>query len=214
MFLFIARHAQSETDKDYWQTPESKLGKLGERQAKALSERLKSYEIDQIFSSSWERSQKTAEIISKNLGISSDTLDYIHEREQLSEIYGARRDSDISRKYLKEYQNNAENLDWKFEGKEESVREVLDRSPKLLDFLVKNYQSKRVLVISHDIFIRCLIGNVLLGTNYAEQFMSRTVRFLTVSSTGLSLLIHDSQRGIWRVNYINNYSHLKDMERK
>lgn len=214
MFLFIARHAQSKTNRDYWQTPESKLGELGKKQAEALGERLKLYRIDQIFSSDWERSRKTAEIISKKLRVDYNTLDYIHERRQLSEICGARMDSEISKKYIKEYRDNFGDLDWKFKGKEESVREVLNRSSKLLDFLVKKYQGRRVLVVSHDIFIKCLISSVLFGVDYTEQSMSQAIRSLTVNSAGLSLLIHDSRKGIWKVNYVNNYSHLGGIERK
>lgn len=214
MFLFVARHAESETSRDNWQTPDSKLSSYGMKQAEALGERLKLYEIDQIFSSDWKRSKQTSEIISNSLNVKFEPLDYLHEREQLPEIYGAKRDSDISKEYLKEYYANFRNLDWKFKDKEESVREVLNRTTKFLDFLVKNYKSKRVLLISHDIFIRCLIANVLLGSNYSDESMARIIKLITISNTGLSLLIHDSKTENWSVNYINNYSHLRGIERK
>lgn len=208
MFLFIARHGEAENVKDYWQAPDSKLDELGENQSKALGGLLKAFKIDQVFSSDWERSLSTAKIISKEIKVELETLDYIHEREQLPEIYGASRDSSVSKKYIEEYRNNIGNLDWKFEGKEESLREVIDRTSKLLSFLTKNYQGKRVLVVSHDLFIRCLIGNVLLGKDYADKDMFGMINNIVISNTGLSLLIHNSQRKIWQINYINNYSHL------
>lgn len=214
MFLFLVRHAESESVKDYWQTPDSKLGKFGEKQAEALGKRLKFYGVDQIFSSGWYRSHKTAQIVSKNIRVETEIVDYIHEREQLSGMYGASRDSEISKRYFKEYRENFGNLDWKFEDKEESVREVLDRASKLLEFLTENYQGKRILVVSHDMFIRCLISRVLLGSDYFDKAMARIINTIEISTTGLSLLIHDSQRSVWKVNYINNYSHLKGIDKK
>ena len=47
-------------------------------------------------------------------------MDYVHEREQLPQIYGAARDSQISKQYVKEYYANYGTLDWKFKNKEES----------------------------------------------------------------------------------------------
>jgi len=209
MFLFLVRHAQSETPNSYWQTPDSKLGKVGERQAEILSKLSRFSGLDKVFSSAWERSNKTAEIISKNLGVEKETLNYIHEREQLPQMYGAARDSDISKKYVKEYYKNYKKLDWKFENKEESIRGVLKRASKFAKFLEGNYQDKRVLVISHDIFIRCFISIALLGENYPDYTIANTINSLTINHTGISLLIYSSSRKIWKVNYINDYSHLK-----
>ncbi len=214
MFLFLVRHAEGEGVRDRWQTPDSKLSEFGKEQAKALGEQIKSFKIDQIFSSNWERSRNTAEIISKEIKVETKALDYIHEREQLQEMYGAQRDSNISKKYIEEYHHNFNNLDWKFEGKEESVREVINRTSKLLSFLKENYQGKRVLVVSHDIFLRCLISQVFLGSKYADNSIARIINTMVINTSGLSLLIHSSQRNAWQVSYINNYSHLKYIERK
>lgn len=213
MLLFLIRHAQSEAPKNHWQTPDSNLGRLGKQQAKILSQRSRFSQLDKIFASEWERSKKTAEILSDNLKVETETLDYIHEREQLPEMYGAARDSQISREYVAEYYANYENLDWKFKNKEESTREVLARTKKLSSFLSKNYKSKRILVVSHDVFIRCFISMIMLGDNYSDKTMARAISSLTINHTGISLLIHSSQKRSWKVNYINDYSHFK-LQRK
>jgi len=211
MFLFLVRHAASETPGNCWQTPESKLGEIGEKQAEILSGLSRFSRLDKIFSSNWERSRKTGEILSRNLGIKAKMLGYIHERKQLPQMYGAARDSKISKKYIKEYYKNYGNLDWKFENKEESIREVLKRASRLSGFLRKNYKGKRVLVTSHDVFIRCFIGLVMLSSNYSDKTMARVISLLTINYTGVSLLIHSSQRKFWKVNYINDYSHFKQI---
>lgn len=101
------------------------------------------------------------------------------------------------------------NLDWKFKNKEESVREVLTRSKKLSSFLRKNYKGKRILVVSHDVFIRCFISMVILGNNYSDKTMARTISTLTINHTGISLLIYSNRTKSWKVNYVNDYSHFK-----
>lgn len=209
MFLFLIRHARSETPRNQWQTPNSKLGKIGKQQAKILSQKSRFSRLDKIFTSKWERSRKTAEILSDNLKIETETLDYIHEREQLPQMYGVARDSRISKEYVKGYCANYKNLDWKFKNKEESVREVLVRAKKLSGFLRKNYDDKRILVVSHDVFIRCFISMVILGNNYFDETMAEAIRSLTINYTGISLLIYSGQKKSWKVNYINDYSHFK-----
>ncbi len=208
MFLFLIRHALSETSRENWQTPDSKLGKVGEKQAEVLGSRSRFSGTDNIFSSNWERSLKTAEIISSNLGVKTEILDYIHEREQSPEIYGTARDSEISKKYVRQSYENFGDLDWKFEDKEESIREVLERASKLSKFLTENYQGKRILVVSHDIFIRCFISRILLGSKYSDKTMARTISSITINHAGISLLIYSSQMKSWKINYINDYSHL------
>ena len=207
MFLFLVRHAKSETLRDCWQTPGSKLGKIGKQQAEILSKRSRFLKLDKIFSSDWERSQQTAKIISTKLGVDTEVLDYIHEREQLHQMYGSARDSKISKEYVAEYYENYGNLDWKFKGKEESLRQVLERSAQLSEFLIKNYQGKRVLIISHDVFIRCFVGLILLGKDYSDKPMVRTISSLTINPAGISLLIYSNQRKMWKINYINDYAH-------
>jgi broad specificity phosphatase PhoE len=214
MFLFLVRHAQSDAAKTHWQTPDSKLGKTGKEQANILSKRSRFSKIDKIFASNWERSKKTASILSNNLKIETEALDYIHEREQLPQMYGVDRDSKISKEYFKEYYANYKNLDWKFKDKEESVREVLSRTKKLSKFLRNSYEEKRILVVSHDVFIRCFISMIMLGNNYSDEAMTRAIRSLTINYTGISLLIYSSKYRAWKVNYINDYSHFKYLPRR
>ena len=209
MFLFLVRHAQSECPRSRWQTPDSRLGEIGRKQARILSKKSRFSKLDKIFSSEWNRAHETAKIVSDNLNTKIETLDYIHEREQLPEIYGATRDSEISKKYAEEYYKNYKNIDWKFRNKEESVREVLKRASKLSNFLIKNHQDKRLLVVSHDVFIRCFISLALLGDQYSDETMVKTINSLTIKNTGISLLIYDDKRKSWRINYINDYSHLR-----
>lgn len=210
MILFLVRHASGQNSNDLWQSPDSKISILGKKQAVILSKKSRFSRIDKIFSSKWKRSKETAEIIAKNLKLEVKELDYIHEREQSPLIYGASRKSKISLKYVKEYRNNYKNIDWKFKKEEESLRDTLKRASKFSKFLTNNYKDKRVLVVSHDVFIRCFIGLVLLGNNYSDEAMVRVINSLTMANSGITMLMYDYMRKFWKIGYINDFSHLKN----
>lgn len=211
MLLFLVRHARSATAKGYWQSPDSQLGKRGKEQARVLSSKTRFNDVDQIFSSSWNRSKETAEIISDELEGEIKILDFIHEREQSSDIYGSSRDSKISKAYAKEYSKNYKNLDWKFADDEESIREVLSRVSEFQSFLIKNYKKRKVLVVSHDIFIRCFLGIAMLGEDYSDKAMVKILGSLSVFYTGISLLKYSYRQKRWRVFYVNDFSHFKKL---
>ncbi len=214
MLLFLVRHAYSDAPRNRWQHPNSKLSKIGKEQAEILGEKSRFAKVDNVFSSKWDRSKETAEIISSKLNVNLETLNYIHEREQSPEIYGSPRDSAISKEYAKEYYNNYKNLDWKFRKEEESIREVIERVSRFSEFLVNNHKDKQILTISHDIFIRCFISLALLGKNYDDKTMIKIISSLSINYTGISLLIYNGQRNNWKVSYINDYSHLKFSSKK
>lgn len=212
MWLFLVRHASSKNARNQWQAPDSPLGKKGERQAQILAGRSRFARVDKVFTSEWERCGKTAQIIAEKLEIDMEVVDYIHEREQSPEIYGSRRDSKISKQYAKEYARNDRDLDWKFTQEEESIREVLQRAARLERFLVRDCQDKQVLVVSHDLFIRCFISQVLLGGDYVDETMAKIINSITIKPTGISLLRYNYQGKCWRAYYINDFSHLKQMK--
>lgn len=212
MYLFLVRHAQSEDSKNHWQTPDSKLSKIGEIQSNLLSKKSRLSKLDLIFSSKWERSKKTAEILSNKLKVKTEIIDFIHERKQTNKIYGSPRDSNISNKYIEEYKKNFKNLDWKFTKDDESIRDVLKRATKLADLLIKQYGDKNILVVSHDVFVRCFLSMILLENNYSDKAMSKIIHLLTTNYTGISLLGYDQKREIWKVYYINDFSHLKHID--
>jgi len=214
MLLFLVRHACSDISANRWQTPDSKIGNVGKKQAEILSERSRFSQLAKIFSSDWNRSKETAEIISKRLKVKTESLNYIHERVQSPEIYGSLRESRISKKYINGYRDNNENLSWKFEPREESIKEVLKRASRLSNFLIKNYKEECTLVVSHDMFIRCFIGIAMLGRDYSDTAMARVINSLVTNYTGISLLRYNYQMKQWKIHYINDFSHLRHMARK
>ena len=214
MRVFLVRHAVSNISKGKWQTSESKLGKVGESQSKALAKRSRFQSVDLILSSKWTRAKETAEIISKITDKPLELFDGIHERKQHPEIYGLDRKSKISMKYYREAYSNYANLDWKYDKKEESYRELIERTEKFRRHLEKKHEQKTLLVISHEIFIRCFIASCLLGRKYDDLTFKKIYSALTISNTGISLLEYVEKRKTWRLWYLNDFSHLKSVNKR
>lgn len=211
MRVFLVRHAVGDIPKDKWQTPETKLGKVGESQSKALARRSRFQSVDLILSSKWTRAKETAEIISELTDKPLELFDGIHERKQHPDIYGVDRKSKISMKYYREAYDNYADLDWKFDGREESYRELIGRAEKFRRHLEKKHKQKTLLVVSHEIFIRCFIVSCLLGRKYDDLTFKKIYSALTISNTGISLLEYIEKRKTWKLWYLNDFSHLKSV---
>lgn len=208
MFIFIVRHAEGAGSKEKWQTPNSPLSNVGVKQAKNLFKLSRFKRVDLILSSKWERAAETARIVSSLLNKPLELFDGINEREQHSKIYGADRLSDIGKRYREESIKNYNNLDWKFENDEESIRDVSTRAINFGKHLVKNHLNQSLLVISHEMFIRCFITTSLLGKKYEDSVFNKIYRSLKIANTGVSLLEFNEKGKVWKIWYINDFSHL------
>lgn len=212
MFIFLVRHAEGLSFREKWQTPNSPLSSIGKAQARNLFRLSRFKNVDLILSSKWDRATETAKIISRLLKKPLEILDDIHEREQPLEIYGTDRLSDISKRYGNEYIENYSNLDWKFNKNEESIRDLSKRTLNFCKHLIKNHLNQSILVVSHDMFIRSFIATCLLGDSYEDQVFNRVYHSLKIMNTGVSLLEFDEKRKIWKVWYINDFSHLSKIK--
>ncbi|MDP3918024.1 MAG: histidine phosphatase family protein [Candidatus Woesebacteria bacterium] len=212
MFIFLVRHAEGSGSREKWQTPNTPLSDTGVKQSENLTILSRFKKIDIILSSKWKRALETAKIVSEILRKPLEQVNGIQEREQYSEIYGADRKNDISKRYNDENIKNYNDLDWKFENNEESIREVSVRAFNFKNSLTTNYLNKSIVVVSHEMFIRCFITNILLGEKYDDKVFNKIYRSLQLMNTGVSLLEFNENRKTWKVWYINDFSHLGRMK--
>lgn len=214
MKIFLVRHAASADFDKRWSSPKSLLDDLGREQAQILSQLPRLQTVDLVLASKWFRTKETAEIIAKVINKPLELFPGIHERKQPSEIYNVARDSDISKQYIKGSIENFENLDWKFQGAGESFRDVVKRAIKFEKHLRKNHLEQSILVVSHEVFIRCFVAVCILGEGYTDDSFNKVFRSLQFTNTGVSLLEYDERRKIWKVWYLNDFSHLKMIKRE
>src|SRR3989344_9303834 len=125
MKLYLVRHAKSRAmENNERQSSQSPLSDEGRKQATALAKRIAREKIDMIISSKWDRAYQTAEIVSEILKLKFETIEGIHEKEQSPDLEGASFKSSIHKRYTEEIGKYESNLNWRFDAKSESVRDL------------------------------------------------------------------------------------------
>ena len=209
MKIFLVRHGEGENSGTHWQTPDTHLNEMGKKQAAALAGLPRFNNVDKIVCSRWARSQETAKIVAKILNKQIEIFDDINERKQSRKIYGQDRNNQLAKQYLIDIRQNGNNSDWKWDEEEESVTEVANRAEKFKKHLIDNYANKTLLMFSHDEFIRYFIAVCLFGNKPDEKYFRTFIRSIFIQNTSVSLMVHREEHKVWKLWYLNDYSHLK-----
>ena len=212
MRVFLVRHGTSIAhEKGKRQSPDSPLSKKGVSQARTLARRITKWGVsfDKVFTSKLPRASQTADIMAEILGISVEVFEGIHEKEQHPDLYGADVASKIHDESVAAYAKNSRDLDYKFLGQGESIREVVVRAAAFKKHLVKSHPGQDVLVVTHGIFIRAFVASCILGEPFHDASFANLYSSLNFNNTGVSLLECNEKTKNWRIIYLNNFSHLK-----
>lgn len=208
MRVFLIRHGLSQdAEESKSQSPDSSLSKMGRKQVSLLAKRLKTKKVDVIFSSHWPRAIETAMAIAKHLGKKVEISKLIHEREKHPSIYGIKMDTPEYANYLKEITNSYD-LDWKYKGSGESIRDIVKRAIKFRSHLVKNHSAQNIAVVTHGNFIRAFIGICTFGEVYDDGSFLKFYMSFFLKNTGISQLEYDEKTKRWLVLSVNDFSHL------
>ena len=202
------RHGEGENSRIKWQTPTTPLSEKGKKQAQVLGNIPRFRDVDQILSSPWARAQETANIISQSLSKPLLALDNLHERQQSSKIYGLSLSTPLAEQYSKDCFANRDDWNWKWDQEEEPFVEVVRRVVEFKNYLINSYSQKSVLVVSHDVFLRCLISSCILGGGQDEESFKKVFWSLNLDNAGISLLIYREEIKNWKLWYANDYSHM------
>ncbi len=165
--IYIVRHGQSHgnvaensikpVDWDQWGELQAPLTKLGEQQAKKISEKLKNVHFDSIFSSDLNRARETAEIIAKERDIAVQTESTIRERNFGKLFFGLKPDERKQLRKAVEELNDEELWLHKFSEDGESIKEALDRFKAFLEKITPLYKGKTILVVNHGNIMRTFL---------------------------------------------------------
>lgn len=158
--IYITRHGQTEwnIDKRLQGSSNSELTQLGINQAQWLKAKMKSINIDVIYSSPIKRALITAEIIKDDKAIE------LLKEDGLKEIAfglweGMKMDDiDAHEEYSKELYNLYNNPEeYKSYGGEHPF-EVKERVYKTLDKIINNNKEKDILIVSHGMTLKFIIS--------------------------------------------------------
>ena len=162
--VYLIRHAETvqeigirNTDEDSQMINEKEILSVhGEEQAKKLSENIELNNIDIIWSSSYTRAKATAKYIANNNNLSINLDSNLSERKlgnlkELGEFMKDKKTRDPSQEQL---------LDRKFKTSDgESAEDTRKRMTVFFDRILKEYEGKKIVVVSHGGSIKFFLLN-------------------------------------------------------
>lgn len=185
--IYIVRHGQSEANVRDIIGDDMPLSEEGEKQAEALSEKLKDIHFDAFFSSDLLRAKRTAEIIARDRN-----LEVIAYKELRERNYGAYEGAtgDKYREDLKEVFEEMKSMSYEQIKKHkryhsyETDEQIISRYITFIRELAIAYKGKTILIGSHASLMRVL----LLHLGYMKYKVLDTT---PISNTGYIKLESD-----------------------
>jgi probable phosphoglycerate mutase len=199
--LYLTRHGQTEWNllKKMQGHQDSPLTELGVLQAEWLHKRLESVSFDAVYSSSSPRALRTAQIVAGNSRGSITQMDELKEINM--GLWEGQQIDLIQERYAKEYFEffNSPHL-YQPTGSGETYQELLDRSKIAIDRILSLYQGGNVLIVTHRITLKTILG--YYGNKTLEQLASLS----DIESTSLSKIsIKDDIPSIEMYGDISHY---------
>lgn len=199
MKLFAVRHGETE-----WNVQGREMGQLdssltptGERQARAIAERLGRLKLDALYTSDLGRAISTARAIEKRCGLSSIKESGLRERHM--GLFQGLTKAESETMYPAEYRSFKElGPDYVIPGGE-SGRQRLDRSIEVLEKLACRHGGEQIVVVTHGGFLMGFFEFVLgLPPGSGSRFKRNNG----------SISSFHFQEGRWILETWNDTSHL------
>ena len=164
--VYLIRHAETVDENGIRNTNEDSqminekeiLSVYGEEQSKKLSENTELNDIDVIWSSSYTRAKATAKYVATNNNLPINIDSNLNERKlgnlkELGEFMKDKSTRDPSQEQL---------LDRKFKTSDgESAEDTRQRMTKFFDRILKEYEGKRIAIITHRRFYKILFTKLV-----------------------------------------------------
>lgn len=172
--IYFVRHGETENNiKNIRQGAEGSLSEKGRAQALATAKRFPKEKGHPqiIISSPYRRARETAEIISGELNIKIESSDLLAERRNPSEIIGHWKGEREVRQIMDRIDKSYHADDLRVSDEENFV-DLKKRVKKLLSY-IKHRREKRIIMITHGIFLKIVMSYILYGENLtASQYVT------------------------------------------
>lgn len=207
MKLYFVRHGLTEDhESGIHQAADSLLNKEGREQAQTTAKRLKSKDIDVVFTSPFSRAKETAEIISKELNKKIEIRDELKEVEWPSEIIGLHFKDPGSKKVRMEISKNFSDPTYKYSD-EESFNEIKKRAEKFLLHLLRHHSKQNVLCVSHGLIQKVFVGLILFEELFDVEMFYKFKKNSWMDTGGITEIDHTEKYG-WSLQTWNDRTHL------
>lgn len=205
--IYFIRHGQSE----YNLSPvalghDTPLTLLGESQAKFCATRCAEIDFDVIFSSSYQRAIKTAEIISKKNGIPLEINDLLLEYRYPDTIIG------LPKKGGPDHLKMLGGTETRYPGGE-LYADLKARAEKALA-LFELRDELSMVVVTHSFFLFAVLNSIIFGKEATFKEFERLNHSMKLSNTGVTHCTYGAERPEgkkWKVITWNDDAHLGEI---
>ena len=157
MELHLIRHGQTNWNEERRAQgqSDSKLTKIGKEQAIALGKKIKQIKFDKIFCSSSLRTRQTAELVFPKTELNIEYLDSLREIFLGSWEGKLYKDIEVENPESHNHFWKEPHL-FKLTGAE-NFYQLQKRAIKVVDSIVEEFESKKVVIVSHGALIKALL---------------------------------------------------------
>ncbi len=170
--IYFVRHGETILNaKNIRQGPDGALTPKGRQQALETAKRFPSHKgkPEIIIASPYQRTKETAEIIAKELNLKIEYSELLVERRNPTEIVGHEGTEREVRAIVDRIDKSYHADDLRFSDEENFV-DLKARAKKLLAF-IKRRREKRIIMVTHGIFLKMVASYMLYGDNLtASQY--------------------------------------------
>lgn len=192
IFYFV-RHGQSIlNEKRIRQDSKGQLSDRGVEQAHVAGERLlkeqqQNGKIEVILCSPYDRTKETAAIINEHLKVKKpiEYSELLAERKNPSYIVGKSTDDPEIKKIVDLMDNTYHDDDFRISD-EENFKDLKVRAKKCLAYLEKR-REKKVLVVTHGIFLKMLIAYINIGDSLTAKDYNKISYFYPSNNAGITV---------------------------
>ncbi len=198
LFYFV-RHGQSMLNaRGIRQGAAGPLSEKGVEQAHITGERLAEEQtatrtpMNVVLASPYDRTKETAAIVAEHLHIKTpvEFIELLHERRNPSSIIGQKADDlEISR-IIDLIDRSYHTDEYRFSD-EENFTDLRDRAKKCLEYLATR-KEKKVVVVTHGIFLKMLIAYMLYREKLNAQEYNKLSFLNPANNAGITVCAYET----------------------
>ena len=191
--IYFVRHGETEFNAlGLRQGPEGHLTERGKAQALETAKRFPKHRAQPqvIFSSPYERTKETAEIIAKELGMKVKYSDLLVERRNPSQIVGRYGDEREVREIIDRIDKSFHDDNLRYSD-EENFIDLKKRAKKLLKF-IRSRSEDRIMMVTHGIFLKMVVSYMLLGDKLTASEYNKLSYLNPINNAGIAICSYKS----------------------
>lgn len=154
-----------------------------------------------IIASPYERTRETADIIAKELKMKHvEYSDLLVERKNPTEIIGHSGIEPEVRKIVDLIDKSFHDDSLRYSD-EENFMDLKNRAKKLLKY-IRRRSEKRIIMVTHGIFLKMVIAYMILGENLTASEYNKLSYFNTIDNAGIAICsytTHWFSKNEWKV---------------